>query len=154
TNNMGLKTIVAYEHDRRASRTRDDHLSDPFEVWKDARNHAFERRKIAFALMVVAFLVLLAWAAEKTEDWVALCLGVGLIPIATELTSYYYSIGLAFGLLWVKREELGIGACALAALSCLAPAVWGWYDELFTWISLFYVVFVIAAAWYVGKLEH
>src|SRR5262249_13797781 len=141
TNNMGLKTIVAYTHDMRAQRTRNYGLSDPFEVWKDARNSAFERRKILFGLMVVGFLVLLAWASEKTDDWVALCLGVGLIPIATELTCYYYSFGLAFGLLWLKREELGIGALLLSALSCLIPAVWTWDDERYTWISLVYVAF-------------
>src|SRR5262249_47093818 len=117
TNNMGLKTIVAYQHDMRARLTRNQSLSDPFEIWKNARNHAFERRKILFALMIIGFMVLLAWAAEKTEDWVALCLGVGMIPIATELTCYYYSICLAFGLLYSKREELGAGAVVLSALS-------------------------------------
>ena len=154
TNNMGLKTVVAYRHDQRARLTRNYSLSDPFEKWKDERNGAFERRKILFALMVVGFLVLLAWATEKTEDWVALCLGAGLIPVATELTCYYYSFALVFGLLWVKREELGIWTLALSAATCAIPSIWRWDDESYTWMSLCYVAFAIGAAIYVGRLEH
>jgi hypothetical protein len=154
TNNMGLKTIVAYQYDKRAQLTRNYGLSDPFEVWKDQRNGAFERRKILYGLMIVGFLVLLAWGAEKTDDWVALCLGAGLIPVATELTCYYYSFGIAMGLLWAKREELGVGALLVSAATCLIPAIWGWDDDRYTWMSLCYVMFAVAAAWYVGRLEH
>jgi hypothetical protein len=151
TNNMGLKTIVAYEYGNRAFVTRNNSLADPFGAWKDARNRAFERRKILFGLLVVGFLVLLGWAAEKQEDWVALCLGVGLIPVATELTCYYYSICLAFGFLCLVREELGIGTTLLAALSCVLVPIWGWYDEQFTWISLLYIGFCVWTCWTIGK---
>ena len=153
TNNMGLKTIVAYEHDMRAQRTRNQSLADPFEIWKNARNRAFERRKILFGLLVVGFMVLLGWAGEKADDWVVLCLGVGMIAVATELTCYYYSIFLAFGLLWHKREELGVGAVAVAALSCIMVPMWGWLDEQFTWISLVYIAYAVGAAVYVGRLQ-
>ena len=151
TNNMGLKTIVAYEYGKRAFVTRDNSLADPFGRWKDARNHAFERRKIIFAALVVAFMVLLAWAAEKRDDWVALCLGVGLIPVATELTCYYYSICLAFGFLVLVEEEFGYLTTGLAAISCLLVPIWGWYDEQFTWISLLYVGFAVYTCWLIGK---
>jgi hypothetical protein len=156
TNNMGLKTVVAFEYGTRAHVTRNMALEDPFQVWKAARNAAFEHRKVFFLLLVVGFMVLLGWAAEKQEDWVALALGVGMIPVASELTCYYYSFGLAFGFLYLKRPWAGAAACLLGAVSCAITAVpmWAWDDERYTWISLAYFLFIIGITAVMGWQAH
>ncbi|HSE96303.1 MAG TPA: hypothetical protein VLD61_10440, partial [Methylomirabilota bacterium] len=99
-NYIGLKTIVAYEHDTRARLTAPLGLEeDPYKVWKDARRRVFAERRWLFAGLVAAFAVALALAVRREPDWVAAVLAVGLIPVLAELTCYYYSILLTYGLL-------------------------------------------------------
>src|SRR5262249_52463825 len=129
TNNMGLKTVLAYEEATRAIHTRDYSLEDPFDVWKTARRRVFDERSWLFALLVLGYAALLARAASKQEDWAALALGVGMIPVATELTCYYYSFLLLFGVLWRRREPVGVGLLALAALTCAVTGIWYWIDD-------------------------
>lgn len=146
TNNMGLKTLVAYEHASRARLSAPLGLeTDPYQVWKEARRRTFAERRVIFAGLVTAFVVLLAWAVRNQTDWAAAILGIGLIPVATELTSYYYAVLLAFGFLWPKPASVGIGLCLLAAVTCLIPQLTGWHDEIHTAISGAVVVFVIGA---------
>ena len=79
------------------------------------------------------------------EDWVALVLGVGLIPFAATPSCYYFSILLAYGLLWDRAgDRMGLTLAALSAGSCLAGYATGWYDEVFAAISLAILVFVTA----------
>jgi hypothetical protein len=152
TNNMGLRTVLSYVPAGRAKYTRNYGLEDPFEVWKAMRLRAFHHRRALFAFAILAFLLLLARAVEHEPDWVAAALGVGMIPVATELTCYYYySFLLAFGLLYARREGLGALACLVSALTCLLPGlavlVGWWDDDTFVWMSLMIVAFVSLAAW-------
>ena len=155
TNNMGLHTVLSWEEKTRAIHTRNYSLEDPFDTWKAARRQVFEDRKLLFFALVVGFLVLLARAVEKHEDWVALSLGIGLIPVAAELTCYYYSVMLGLGFLYAKREGEGVAAGLLwvSALTCLLPGIFWWDDDAFTWISLVIVLYVAAAAAYMGAVQ-
>jgi hypothetical protein len=146
TNHMGLKTVVAYDHDTRARLSAPLGLEeDPFLVWKEARRRVFEERVYLFAGLVLGFLILLARAVKNEEDWVAAVLAVGLVPVATELTCYYYSVLLAFGFLWTRRESIGVGLCALAALTCLIATLFDWNDEQYTAMSVATLAFVAFA---------
>jgi hypothetical protein len=146
TNHMGLKTVVAYDHDTRARLSAPLGLEeDPFLVWKEARRRVFEERVYLFAGLVLGFLILLARAVKNEEDWVAAVLAVGLVPVATELTCYYYSVFLAFGFLWARRESIGVGLCALAALTCLIATLFDWNDEQYTAMSVATLAFVAFA---------
>lgn len=150
TNNMGLKTVVTYEHDRRASQSRSRAEPDPYSSWKEARRSSYARRKVGFYLLVAGFVALLALAVRDQPDWVALALGVGLVPIAAEVTCYYYSVLLVYGLLARRAgEALALAVGALAAATHLLALLWDWYDEIFTWMSLLVVVFVVlvTAGW-------
>jgi hypothetical protein len=152
TNNMGLKTVVAYTSAGKASLLRNMTLSDPFEAWKEVRRSAFEHRKWLFAGLVLVFMGLVARASEKLEDWAVLALGVGFVPVIGELTCYYYSILLGLGFLCLVRDWIGVGVAALSALTCaIYGFLPGWDDEKFTWMSLAIVLFVAAAAYYLGK---
>lgn len=148
TNNMGFKTVVAYDFDTRAIHMRNDDLDDPFAEWKEARNETFESRSWLFYGLLVGFLVLVARAVERRELWIAAALGTGVIVMSAELTCYYYSFLLAFGLLWEKRQVSGIAINAFAALSCLYPSIWGWNDDHFAAMSLTAVIAVAGVTAY------
>jgi hypothetical protein len=74
---------------------------------------------------------------------VAAVLGIGLIPMAFELTNYYYTILLGYGLLFVRRAVVGAALCGVAALSWAFVERWQWRDEFLTWCSAMVILFVI-----------
>jgi hypothetical protein len=154
TDDMGLKTIVAFEPGTRAALSAPLHLdADPFELWKEARRRVFHERRYVYAVLVLAFLLLYVRAVKGQEAWVAAVLGIGLIPIASELTSYYYSVLLVFAFLWPHREGIGVGLCLLSATTCLAPALLEWNDEVFTTISVATVAVVVFATASLARAE-
>ena len=144
-NHVGLKTVLSYDHAGRERVARDASLEDPVAPWKEARQRAFAERRALYWLLVLGFAALLARASAGAEDWVALALGIGAIPIAAELTGYYHSILLGFGLLWIRRESVGAALCALSALGWAMADIFQWTDEILTWISLATAVFVTYA---------
>lgn len=142
TNNMGLRTVLSYSESTRARALKDPINVDPFGPWKEAKRDLFEQRLPWFFLLVGAFIVLLAVAVRDHPDWVALALGVGLIPFAAELTCYYYSFLLIYGLLWHLKPTSGYLLIGFSLVSCVMPQMWTWYDELFTWMSVVALVLV------------
>jgi hypothetical protein len=152
TNNMGWKTVVAYDAPTRA-RVAVGGGIDPWGPWKDARRRFFAERRWIFLVGVAAFLGLLGWAVVPLSDWEALALGIGLIPIATELTCYYYAFLLGFAFLWPRRPLVGVGLLVTAAASCVAYRMGTWEDARFYNCSLQVLIFVVAATWLVGRRQ-
>jgi hypothetical protein len=69
------------------------------------------------------------------------------VPIAFELTCYYWALLAAYALLWQRHPSIGAALCALSAAGWWIASPTHWYDELFydetfTGISLATVVFV------------
>ena len=149
TNNMGLKTITGWDYATRAINMRNDKLEDPFKEWKDAKHHFYTTRAPIFALLLIAFCVMLARAGDRERDeWAAACFGTGLIAIGPELTCYYYGFLLTYGLLWPRRKLPGIVACVLAGVTCFIADAVEWYDDQFAAMSLATVLAVFAVtAW-------
>ena len=146
TNFMGLKTVMAYNHDWRASRVVPLGLEeDRWQLWQDARRRQFEERCYLFAALVFGFVILLVLAVRNQEDWVAAVLGVAMIPVATEVACYYYSALLVYGFLGARREGLGAALCALAAVTGLIGKFMSFNDVRFFLISAATVGFVCAA---------
>lgn len=145
TNNMGLKTLMGYDFSTRARLMRNDKRADPFQDWKDAKQHFYKTRAPFYYALIILFMFMLARAADREEEeWAAACLGVGLIVIAAELTCYYYGFLLTYGLLWERRKLPGVLASALAAFTCFIYAQLDWNDEHFAAMSLATVVVVVA----------
>ena len=92
------------------------------------------------ALVFAAYVSLLGLAASRHPDWVAAVLGVGLIPVTLDLSSYYLAGLLAFAALWTRREEIGVALLLLSATSWLAPD-----SAMFQCFSLAILVFVFIA---------
>ena len=67
-------------------------------------------------------------------EWAALGLGVGAIPIATQLTCYYQAALFGLALLVARSEMVGVALCLLAAAT-----QWLWFslpysDVKFVWM--------------------
>lgn len=151
TNNMGLKTVVKYKLENRTRFSVDETQTDPFGVWKREQLETFDERKIIFYVIVLTFFVLLARAAIRHEDWTGAVMGVALVPIATELTCYYYGILLLLGCLWVKRMRAGIMLLVFSWLSYFVSEFWKPYDEHFVYISAIVVLFSFYLVWSLGR---
>jgi hypothetical protein len=144
TNYMGLKTVVAFEPSTRVQQLREYWIESPWDAWQGARRRTFDERKPLFWAVVAAFVVLLGAAVRDRPDWEALVLGIGAIPILTEVSSYYYSVLLCCALLWQSYKNAGVLLAATAFLSAITPAVLTFDDERYTAISAVCVVFVVA----------
>jgi hypothetical protein len=92
------------------------------------------------ALVFAAYVSLLGLAASRHPDWVVAVLGVGLIPVTLDLSSYYLAGLLAFAALWTRCEGIGVALLLLSATSWLAPG-----SAMFQCFSLAILVFVFAA---------
>jgi hypothetical protein len=135
TNTMGLKTVLSYKHQYRGSQTRDSTLRDPYLKWKVHRKETFQSRKWLFTLFCLGFFILFCRSIRAQDDWVACTLSVGFMVLYTESLCYYYSILLVYGLLWPKRESVGIFLCAYSAVCWYFTGVSDAYDEIYVWIS-------------------
>ena len=144
-NHVGLRTALSHDSASRAELSFDAAADDPYADWKAARRDTFERRRALFAALVLAFAVLLALAAERHEDWIAAVLGIGLLPVAGEVTSYYYGILLGYAFLCPLRPGIGAALCALAAFSWLSVEIWHWADSSLVATSLAATAFVLYA---------
>jgi hypothetical protein len=150
-NYVGLRTVLSYDREATSRATRDIRLADPYGPWKQAREETFAGRRLLFGALVVGFVVLLAAAVRGQPEWLAAVLGVGLVPIASELTCYYTAILAAFALLWGRHPPVGAALVGLSVAGWLLTERFLFYDEIFTWISLATLVFVLFATLWVWR---
>jgi hypothetical protein len=142
-NHVGLRTIIAYDADAVDRKIQKGSAIERYEVWRTARHERFGERAAVYWIVLAAFAAFLAFAVRDQPDWVAGVLGIGLIPIAFELTNYYYAILLGYGLLCVRWKLAGAALCGVAALSWAIVERWQWQDEILTWCSGLVVLFVV-----------
>jgi hypothetical protein len=150
-NHVGLPVVVAFHPSGRSDRIREYWLDSPWDLWKETRRRVFGERRLVYLALVAGFVLLLGLAVRRAEDWVALLLGVGAIPIFTELTCYYYCILLASGFLWPRFQAAGVGLAATSLMSLLVTVAIRADDDRFTLISLFIVLFVIGVTFAVAR---
>ena len=144
-NHMGLSTALAHATAPGEAMAFQRPQRDRYAQWKAARRGRSAERRPLFLGLALAFAGLVAIAVARQETWVAAALGVGLIPVLTELTSYYYAFLLAFAFLWTRRESIGVALAGLSALSWGMVEVWHFYDDVFARLSIAVVLFVTFA---------
>ena len=154
SNHVGLPVMIAFEERTRATHIGSLWLDAPWDTWRTARERVFKSRVALYWVLLTAYLVTLAAACRGQEEWTALTLGVGLIPIALNLTSYYYSMLLVFALLWPRYALVGVSLLGLAALTNLAAAMFAEFDDVFAATSAMVVVFVWFATAVVALQGH
>jgi hypothetical protein len=142
SNNVGLPTVLAFDESNRAVHIRALWLDTPWDLWREARVRTLGERRWLHVLLIGVFLAALAMACRGRSLWVQLTLSVGLIPFATDLTSYYYAMLFVFAFLWPACPSIGIGLLALSALSTLAALAFSEPDDVFGMISVAVVLFV------------
>lgn len=157
TNRIGLKAAMSYDPGSRYTELGSYWLDNPGDTWQAARQRVFEERRLYYWLVAVAFLALLSKSVQGQPEWVSLILGIGTIPMFTNVTCYYYGILLAYGFLWPRRPSVGVALCALAAYTCLVAALLPSDEDRYVAISAGIVVFTFAAtaavAWSVDAVR-
>jgi hypothetical protein len=145
-NRIGLRPLLAYRHETRLAVTLDAGAPDAYAQWRRAREENFASRRPLLVAGGLAFACLLALALTRQPDWAAGVLGIGMIPVLSELGSYYYAILLLFACLATRREDLGVALALLSAVSWW-PGRWDGAerDALAAWMSLSILVYVLCA---------
>lgn len=168
TNHMGMRVLISHDipaaiydlfthrgtgASGRMKFTQDNHLTDPFDVWKRMRNERYDKYKWVGWIFTAATLGFFIYIGRKMKSlWLALCLGQVFIILLSQLTCYYYSFMiLAAPLTKVKRgiEPWFFGISAI--LMFLDLTVY-FYDDRYTAMTLVCLVWCWALlAWFAPK---
>jgi hypothetical protein len=98
--------------------------------------------------LLAGFGLLLAVSVREQPPWVAVALGTGFVTVAADLTNYYWSILVVYALMCRRHAPLGFALCALSAVGWIIEERFLFMDEIFTWLSLAGLGFVVfATAW-------
>jgi hypothetical protein len=146
-NHVGLVTALSFDPAARSELARDTSLADPMERWKEARRARFAERRGLFGALVAGFAVLLARAAAGRPLWIGAILGAAGIPVALELTGYYWAVLLVLAFLGARRPSIGPVLCVFAASGYAVSEVWHWTDEIHAALSVLGVALAFYAVW-------
>ena len=141
-NHVGLKTVLAYDADHVDRLIQGGTAEDRYLEWRAARESRGAERIALYCFLLTGFVILLMFAVRDQPDWVAATLGIGLIPVAFELTNYYYAILLGYGLLVLRWPGTGPALLGLSALGWVIVDRWQWQDEIMVWASVCVIGFV------------
>jgi hypothetical protein len=142
-NHVGLKTVLAHDTERADRLIHGGTAEERYREWRAAREARAAERVGSYWALVCAFGLLLVFAVRDQPDWVAATLGIGLIPVAFELTNYYYAILLGYGLLASRWPGVGPALLALSALGGVLVGRLQWQDEIMVWASVWVLAFVV-----------
>jgi hypothetical protein len=147
-NHMGLAPVVGWDSENRFELSQAAGALDPLTEWRRLRHETSDDRRVLYGATLAGFLALLVAAVRREPLWVAAVLGVGLIPMAAELTCYYLVVLLAYAFLLERSPAVVIGLLLMAALTQTVPLLVDDIDEVYVASSALVVVFVIAStAW-------
>jgi hypothetical protein len=149
-NRVGLQAAIAYDRDTRIERLLERSTVDISSRWTRERGWTFEQRRWLFWSLAIGFTALLAYAVRGRDDWVAAVLGIGLIPVVAEPGGYYLSALLGFGFLVQRSEGYGALLCGLAALTLCVPKIWRWPDDVFLFLSVLVLAFIVIVTAYLA----
>jgi hypothetical protein len=146
-NHVGLVTALSYDASSRSELARDPSLEDPMARWKEARRERFAERRPVFAAILVAFGLLLARAATGQPLWIGAALGAAAVPVALELTGYYWSLLLILAFLGERRPAIGPALCLFGISGYAVSELWHWTDEIHVVVSVLGVALAFLAVW-------
>ena len=144
-NRMGLRVLAAFDPASTVRKTRDVWIDAPLDAWYSARQQTFARREVGFWAVFFVFTACLVRSVDGRRPWMALVLGVGLLPFGVELTCYYYAFFLLYGFLAQNWPWAGAALCAVSFLTWVPPAILEMQDESYLLTSLIVVLFVTGA---------
>jgi hypothetical protein len=133
TNNMGLRTVVAFRPAQTADRMNAPSMTDPWSRWKQARLRAFHEALPLYVSLVICYLVLIALAIRGVHPWVTVALSSTVIAFGSELTCYYYAFLLIPALLYAVVPRVGEWLLCLTALTSFIG--WAPIEHVPTWMQ-------------------
>lgn len=163
TNHMGLRVLISQklpfeipalgigtgEKSGRMKYTKDDKLTDPFDLWKRMRNERYAKFKAVGYAIVLASLIYFAFVARRLKSmWMAQCLAQVFIILMSQLTSYYYAFMILMGPLTKAKRSLEAPLFGFAALSQFVFIIFYWNDDKYwalTFISLLFCYGVLCS---------
>jgi hypothetical protein len=162
TNHMGLRVMVSQKlpfeipwigvgtgpSSGRMKYTKDDKLTDPFDVWKRMRNERYAKYKLVAYGIVALSLVYFAFVARRLKSmWITVCLAQVFMILMSQLTSYYYVFMILLAPLTKAKRILEAPLFGFAALSQFVFIIFYWNDDKYwalTAISLIFSYGVMA----------
>ena len=156
TNHMGLKTVLTFRPTTRQEVAFDGRLDDPFLRYKDLHKATFKRMMPVFLVLVGAFLLLLLRASNRIAEqatpeddrwWAIAAISFSAIPVATELTCYYFCFMTTAAFLWKEREEIGVGLLVTSGVTQILNFITYYYDVRYTTESVVVLAFIAWAVW-------
>jgi hypothetical protein len=142
-NNIGLQTLLSFEPSSRAARLSSYWMDAPWDTWTAARRRVAAERRIIYWLVVGAFILALARAVQHKPEWLGAVLGLTLMPVALNVTCYYYAVFLIFGLVATHEKRTAVALTALAGMSNIVAALWSFDDDIYAATSALMVIFII-----------
>jgi hypothetical protein len=151
-NNLGIRTVLSWRPSEVGRHTNDSRLTDPWAKWKEARLKSWKQALPVYAVLALAWLVLLGVSSRGNQPWVAAALGLTFVPVATELTSYYFAFLLGVALLVEQREQVGRWLLLMTAFTqfvAWAPlrGMSHWGDEQYTLMAAATMAILGAILW-------
>jgi len=162
TNHMGLRVLVSQklpfeiavhrgpidleintgQQSGRMKYTKDDKLTDPFDLWKRMRNERYARLKaVAYAIVALSFLYFVFVVRRIKSMWIAQCLAQIFVILLAQLTSYYYAFMILLGPLTRAKRQLEAPIFGFAALSQFVFIVFYWNDDKYWSLTAISLVF-------------
>jgi hypothetical protein len=96
-------------------------------------------------LLVIGAVTLFFFATRGRPLWVSAVLAIGLIPLLTTLSNYYYVVLACYGALWPVSRRAGWTLAALSWATWLPMALLNQRELEYWTASLLTLVFVVAA---------
>jgi hypothetical protein len=162
TNHMGLRVLVSQklpfeiavhkgpvdfeintgQQSGRMKYTKDDKLTDPFDLWKRMRNDRYAKLKVAaYAIVALSFLSFAFVVRRIKSMWIAQCLAQIFIILLAQLTSYYYAFMILVGPLTKAKRALEAPIFGFAALTQFVFIVFYWNDDKYWALTAISLVF-------------
>lgn len=152
TNHMGLPAMLVHTWEGRMRFGQDDNFSDPFAVWKQARNDRFEQIKPLWYALLAGLFAWTVWALRRTKLlWVGTALSLPLVMSVENLTCYYYSFFIVGAVLSAVRPMLAVPflvASALGKVLQWSPSGFYWVDD--RWVAESYIYFLLCILLLIG----
>ena len=117
--------------------TRDNRLTDPFEIWKRMRVERYEKYKpLAYGIMLGTLFFFILVVHRLKSLWVAQCLGQIFIILGSQLTCYYYSFMILSAPLIKYRKQVELLLFGLAAVTQIIWMNSYWNDNKYTLLTI------------------
>lgn len=162
TNHMGLRVLISQklpfeisplnigtgQKSGRMKYTKDDKLTDPFDLWKRMRNDRYAKYKwVGYGIIGLSLLYFLFVVRRIKSMWIALCLAQVFAILMAQLTSYYYAFMIMLAPLSKARRGLEAPMFGFAALSQFVFIIFGWNDDKYWALTAISLIFSYAVLW-------